>query len=102
RNRARLWMTAKLSGKPTQGDDRAIAFYSIFAVVWSFVAVGFGIVMSLRYYHELQALVPKEALWSVFGIFYVLMFLPVLATFVRPTMLRRRARQNPEVPDVAA
>jgi putative peptide zinc metalloprotease protein len=102
RTRARVWMTAKLSGRATGPRERAVAIYSVFAFVWTFVAVGFGVVLSLRYYHELQTLVPKEALWSVFGIFYVLMFLPVLASFVRPLVLRRRhAREAGEVPDVA-
>jgi len=100
RTRARVWFAAKLSGRAPQKPGRAVAVYAVFAVVWSFVAVGFGVVLSLRYYHELQALVPKEALWSVFGLFYVLMFLPVLASFVRPLVLRRhRARDTAEVPD---
>jgi putative peptide zinc metalloprotease protein len=100
RQKSRTWVAARLGGRPTDGRDRAVAVYAVCAFVWSFVAVGFGVVLSLRYYHELQALVPKEAIWSVFGLFYLLMFLPVLVSLVRPLVeRRRRSRDTPEVPD---
>jgi putative peptide zinc metalloprotease protein len=101
RTRARVWIAAKLSGRPTGGRDRAVAAYALAALLWSLAAIGFGIVFSLRYYHRLEALVPKEALWSVFGFFYALMFLPVVLSLARPLVQRRRrTREAAEVPDV--
>jgi putative peptide zinc metalloprotease protein len=58
RNRARVWVAAKLSGRPSEGRDRGVAAYAVAALVWSLVAVGFGVVLSVRYYDRLQALVP--------------------------------------------
>jgi putative peptide zinc metalloprotease protein len=102
RTRARVLIAAKLSGRPSGGGDRAVAVYGVAALVWSVVAIGFGVVFSLRYYHRLEVLVPREALWLVFGIFYALMFLPLLISLVRPLVQRRkRAGEGPEVPHVA-
>jgi hypothetical protein len=56
-------------------------------------------VLSLRYYRQLELLVPREAIWSVFGIFYALMFLPVVLSVARPLLQRRRLAR--EAADVA-
>jgi len=102
RTKSRIWIAAKLSGRPVERADRAVAVYAVVAFVWSFVAVGFGIVLSLRYYHQLELLVPREAIWSVFGIFYALMFLPVVLSVARPLLhRRRRAHDAEEAADVA-
>jgi len=102
RTRSRLWFAAKLSGRATGPAVRAVKIYAVVAFVWSFVTVGFGIVFSLRYYRELKMLVPREVLWSVFGAFYALMFLPVVLSVARPLMLRRnRPDETPETPETA-
>jgi putative peptide zinc metalloprotease protein len=102
RTRSRIWIAGKLSGRAVGRADRAVAVYAVVAFVWSFVAVGFGIVLSLRYYGQLEQLVPREAIWSVFGIFYALMFLPVVLSVARPLLQRRRlAREAAEAADVA-
>jgi putative peptide zinc metalloprotease protein len=89
RMRSRTWIVAKLSGRATAPANRAVAIYAVIAVVWSFVAVAFGIVLSLRYYAQLKLLVPPAILWGIFGTFYALMFLPALLSLVRPLLLRR-------------
>ena len=89
RTRSRTWIVAKLSGRATAPANRAVAIYAVIAVVWSFVAVAFGIVLSLRYYAQLKLLVPPAILWGIFGTFYALMFLPAVLSLVRPLLLRR-------------
>ncbi|HEU5213335.1 MAG TPA: FHA domain-containing protein [Gaiellaceae bacterium] len=89
RTRSRTWIVAKLSGRATAPANRAVAIYAVTAVVWSFVAVAFGIVLSLRYYAQLKLLVPPAILWGIFGTFYALMFLPAVLSLVRPLLLRR-------------
>lgn len=90
RTRSRTWIVAKLSGRATAPAGRAVAIYAVVAVVWSFVAVLFGIVLSLRYYGQLKMIVPPAILWGVFGTFYALMFLPAVLSLVRPLLLRRK------------
>jgi putative peptide zinc metalloprotease protein len=90
RARSRAWLAAKLSGRPTTAGNRAVGIYAAAAFVWSFVAVGFVVVLSMRYYGKLSHVVPTEVLWVLFGIFYSLVFLPLLVSFVRPLWQRRR------------
>jgi putative peptide zinc metalloprotease protein len=102
RTRSRIWIAAKLSGRAPGRADRAVVVYAVAALLWSFVAVGFGIVLSMRYYRQLEMLVPREVIWSVFGIFYAVMFLPIVLSLGRPLMQRRgRARQAADAADVA-
>jgi putative peptide zinc metalloprotease protein len=104
RARSRAWLAAKLSGRPTEAGNRAVAIYAAAAFLWSFVAVAFVVALSMRYYGRLSNVVPTEVLWVLFGIFYALIFLPLLFSFVRPLVERRRrdAADSSEAPGAAS
>jgi hypothetical protein len=72
-------------------------------LLWSFVAVAFAVVISRRYYDTLEALVPKQLLWVLFGLLYVLLFVPVLVSVGRPLVerLRRAPREASEASGAA-
>ena len=46
--------------------------------------------MSTRYYHVLVELTGRRGIvWGMFGIFYVLLFLPIVLSVGRPLLMRR-------------
>ena len=51
--------------------------------------------MSTRYYPVITKLAPKSLVLAVFGILYVVLFIPVFWTFGRP-LLQRRTDSRPE------
>jgi putative peptide zinc metalloprotease protein len=103
RGRSREWLAAKLSGRPYERREWVVAAYAGAVLAWSFVAVAFAIVISQRYYDTLEALVPKELLWVLFGLLYVLLFVPVLVSVGRPLVerLRRAPRETSEASGAA-
>jgi putative peptide zinc metalloprotease protein len=102
RARSRAWIAAKLSGRPAEAANRAVAIYAAAAFLWSFVAVAFVVALSMRYYGRLSHVLPTEVLWVLFGIFYALIFLPLLFSFVRPLVERRRRDSPSEAPSAAS
>jgi putative peptide zinc metalloprotease protein len=89
RERARAQLSARLSGSGGDGSS-VLARYGVAGLVWSFVGVGFVLVLSLRYYDRLSALVPHDLVVAGFVGFFVLMLLPVVFALGAP--LLRRAR----------
>ena len=74
RRRSREWLANKLSGRPAEPDDAGVlATYALTALVWSLATVAFTVIMSQRYYGYLTALAPASVVWTVLGLFYVLM-----------------------------
>src|SRR5215208_7013652 len=59
RRRAKDQFNRRLSGKARSSDSPVLARYSIAGLVWSILAAGFAIFMSLRYEPVLSALVPQ-------------------------------------------
>jgi putative peptide zinc metalloprotease protein len=94
RRRSREWLANKLSGRAAEPDDAGVlATYALAALVWSLATVAFTVVMSQRYYGYLTALAPASVVWTVLGLFYVLMLLPILAVFWKAFTARRSDRR---------
>jgi putative peptide zinc metalloprotease protein len=94
RRRSREWLANKLSGRPAEPDDAGVlATYALAALVWSLATVAFTVIMSQRYYGYLTALAPASVVWTVLGLFYVLMLLPILAVFWKAFTARRSDRR---------
>jgi putative peptide zinc metalloprotease protein len=92
RRRSREWFAMRLAGRAPGGAPRAIRVYGVAAFVWSILAVGFVILITTRYFDALEALAPTWAVWSVLGVFYALMFVPVVVVIARPLLERVRSR----------
>jgi putative peptide zinc metalloprotease protein len=92
RRRARQRLARRLAGKPVPDESsRGLAIYSVLTLCWMLVAAGFVILLSTLYVDRLEAIAPTWAVWTVLGAFYLLLFVPVAITVVRPLMERRRA-----------
>lgn len=101
RRRSKEWLAAALSGKQRAGRQWTLAAYSVAALVWSVLGAGFAILISMRYYDRLVHIAPRGVLWTVFGAFYALLFLPVVVSVGKPLWQRRRSRDETEVESVA-
>jgi putative peptide zinc metalloprotease protein len=93
RRRAREQFRSRLSGRGVSSDAPVLARYSLFALVWSVVAAGFAVAMSLRYQSALTVLVPGPVAWSMLIALWVALFTPALAMVLVPLRERVRARE---------
>jgi putative peptide zinc metalloprotease protein len=91
KERARRQLAQRLSGA---GTDEEIApvlgRYAVAGMIWSAVGAGFTIVLSLRYYHSLAHLVPREVVVAAFALFFVVLLVPVMAQLGIPLVTRAR------------
>jgi putative peptide zinc metalloprotease protein len=94
RQRARQQFAEKLSGV-SRGEQTSpvLARYAIAGVIWSAVGAAFAIILSTRYFTRLTALAPRGLILTVFIVFYVILFIPVIVQLGLP--LVRRARFGP-------
>jgi putative peptide zinc metalloprotease protein len=90
RRRAREQFERRLSGEPHGTDSPVLARYSLYGAVWSVLAAGFVIAMTLRYRDELEALVASWIVWTVMASVWVAVFVPVLVVIGRPLVTRLR------------
>jgi putative peptide zinc metalloprotease protein len=97
RARSRAQLARRLAGKaPEEGDSRVLLRFAAAGVAWSGLAAIFAIFMSTRYYPVITHLAPKGVVLAVFGIFYVVLFIPVLWTVGRPLWQRRAQETRPD------
>jgi pSer/pThr/pTyr-binding forkhead associated (FHA) protein len=91
RQRARAQFAERLSGR-SRGDQGSpvLGRYALAGLIWSAVGAGFAIVFSTRYYHRLAALAPHGLVLTLFIVFYVLLFVPVIAQLGLPLFKRAR------------
>lgn len=95
RRRAARRLQAALSGRGAGTGDGRLLAYGVASIVWSALTVGFGVVMSLRYYHLLAALAPPALVWTVLCAFYLVLALPLAAGLLHPLWSRvQRARPS--------
>jgi putative peptide zinc metalloprotease protein len=91
RQRARVHLAKRLAGKPVPADSpRSLTIYGASTIVWMLAALGFVVLLSTRYMEPLQAIAPSWAIWTVFGCFYALLFVPVVLVIGRPLLERWR------------
>lgn len=90
RRRASIRVARALSGRgaPAGDEDGHLLAYGIASLVWSALTVGFGVVLSLRYYHRLVALAPPALVWTVLSAFYLVLALPLALQLLRPLWAR--------------
>ena len=90
RRRAREQFARRLAGQRDAGDSRLLARYSVLALAWSVVAVGFAVAMTLRYRTTLAAVAPADWLaWLALGAVWVIVLVPTAALLAGPLRARR-------------
>jgi putative peptide zinc metalloprotease protein len=91
RARSRRRLQLRLAGRPVPDDlPPLVGMYAVAALGWLLGCACFAILMSTRYYSVLIQLTGRrEIVWGMFGIFYVLLFLPILLSVGRPLLMRR-------------
>ena len=91
KERARAQLRARLSGTMTEDEGSPVlARYAVAGLVWSVIGVGFVVVLSLRYYDRLSALLPHSVVIGGFILFVVVLLLPVVFALVIPMISRAR------------
>jgi Zn-dependent protease len=94
RRRAREQFARRLSGGDRGGDSPVLARYSLYGLVWSFVAALFVIAMTLRYRGALEAAAPADwIVWAVMATVWIAVFVPVLVVVGRPLLQRVRGER---------
>jgi putative peptide zinc metalloprotease protein len=102
RQRSRAQLARRLAGKPPEAGDSPVLLRFAFAgVAWSALAGLFVIFLSTRYYPIITRLAPKGVVLAVFGILYVVVFIPVFWTVGRPLWQRRAHGTGPAEVDGA-
>ena len=91
RARSRRRLQLRLAGRPVPDDlPSQVGWYAVAALGWLLACACFAILMSTRYYHVLVELTGRRGIvWGMFGIFYVLLFLPIVLSVGRPLLMRR-------------
>jgi putative peptide zinc metalloprotease protein len=94
RQRARQQLSAKLSGNlPAEQTSPVLFRYAVAGLIWSAVGAGFAVIFSTRYFDRLSHLAPHRLVLTVFIVFWVILFVPLIMQLVLP--LFRRARYGP-------
>ena len=92
RRRAREQFARRLAGQPDAGDSRLLARYSVLALAWSVVAVGFAVAMTLRYRTTLAAVAPADWLaWLALGAVWLIVLVPTAVLLAGPLASGERA-----------
>ena len=90
RRRAREQFARRLAGQLNAGDSRLLARYSVLALAWSVVAVGFVVAMTLRYRTTVAATAHADWLaWLVLVVVWLTVLVPAVALLVGPLRARR-------------
>jgi putative peptide zinc metalloprotease protein len=92
RRRAREHLRRRLGGDPNPDDSRVLARYSVLAAAWTFVAVGFAVVMSLRFEPTLAQFVTPPVAHVLLALTWALLATPLLALVGAPLVERLRGR----------
>jgi FHA domain len=90
RRRAKEQFSRRLTGGGRTTDSPVLARYSIAGLVWSILAAGFAIFMTLRYEPIMSSLAPKTAVWVVLGTLWLAFFIPVFVVLGKPLVERFR------------
>jgi putative peptide zinc metalloprotease protein len=91
RRRAKAQFARKISGKGgDETDSPVLARYSIFGLLWSFLAAFFVIGLTLRYKPIMDNFAPDYVVWSVLITLWVACFIPVFITLGKPLWDRVR------------
>lgn len=92
RARSRQRLQLRLAGRPVPPDlSPAVDLYAVAALGWLLGCACFAILVSTRYYHVLAKLAGhREIVWALFGIFYAMLFLPIVLSVGRPLLMRRQ------------
>ena len=88
RARARIWLAARLSGRPAEGA-RALVIFSGATILWSVVTALFALAMTLRYYDVMLQFAPRELVWGLLGSFFMVLLIPLFVMAGAPLLHRR-------------
>jgi putative peptide zinc metalloprotease protein len=101
RARAREHLRRRLSGTATEPADPALTRYGLAGIGWSFAALAFAIVFSLRFEPIMVQFAPPTVVWIVLGTLWAACLVPV-AILVGPPLLGRLRRRGADDESVAA
>jgi putative peptide zinc metalloprotease protein len=90
KKRAKAQFERRMVGDRRETDQRALAWYSVAAAVWSVVGALFAIGMSLRYEKIMVALAPKPVVYTVMATIWLVLFIPFFLTVGKPLVARLR------------
>jgi putative peptide zinc metalloprotease protein len=88
RARARMWLAARLAGRPAEGA-RALVIFSGATILWSVVTALFALGMTLRYYDVMLHFAPRELVWGLLGSFFMVLLIPLFVMAGAPLLQRR-------------
>ena len=91
RARARAQLTRRLAGRGRHDDDPALTRYAIAGAIWSIIAAGLAILVTLRYEPVMEQFAPAPVVWIVLGTLWAALFVPVALTVGRPLAVRLRS-----------
>lgn len=94
RRRAKQQFERRLSGQGRESDSPVLGRYSIAGLVWSLVAAGFMIFLSLRYEPVMTAIAGKTVVWIVLATLWLALFVPVLWVLGKPLVARLRGART--------
>ncbi len=87
RARARMWLAARLAGRPAEGA-RALVIFAGATIVWSVVSAVFALAMTLRYYDVMLHFAPRELVWGLLGSFFMVLLIPLFVMAGAPLLQR--------------
>jgi putative peptide zinc metalloprotease protein len=90
RRRAREQFARRLSGRGGADESPVLARYALAGLVWSVVAAGLVIALSLRYASVMTDYVPEAVVWCVLAALWLAVLVPVIVAVAPP--LAQRAR----------
>jgi putative peptide zinc metalloprotease protein len=93
RRRSRQWLSARLIGQPLEGTaSRFFKFYAVTSTIWLASGLIFAIIGTIRVYPRLVEIAPREVVWAVLALVYLVCLLPVILIVGRPLLTRRRVK----------
>jgi putative peptide zinc metalloprotease protein len=87
RARARMWLAARLAGRPAEGA-RALVIFAGATILWSVVSALFALAMTLRYYDVMLHFAPRELVWGLLGSFFMVLLIPLFVMAGAPLLQR--------------
>jgi len=91
RRKSQRWLLGSLRGHGEgDGDSSVLATYAAAGLVWSVLMALFTIVISRRYYHALVLLAPRAIVWTLLGLLYLLVLVPIVVVIYGAVTARPR------------
>jgi putative peptide zinc metalloprotease protein len=96
RMRSRERVTTLLAGRPRrEAEGGPLLLYGVASIGWSVVGLALVVFFTVRYADRLEALASPAVAWSLLGLLYAIVAVPVAVSVGRPLFERRRSPPLP-------